>query len=182
MSPRGVLLIRLSVVANVLFAALAIAWLARRQAKARESRATEDAYAAERRSVLGALPRREGATLFLGDSLTERGEWAELFGDAAIQNRGVAGDTTAGVLARAREAAAQRPARVFLMVGVNDLFAGEPVAAIAGRYAEIVDVLRAAAPGARLYCQSVLPIRAREPSPSSTNAEVRSLNEAIARI
>lgn len=176
------LLLRVSVIANVIFVTLSIVWIVRRYALARGSAAAEGLYARERRSVLAALPRREGGTVLLGDSLTERGEWTELLGDASVQNRGVAGDTTAGVLARAREAVAQKPARVLLLVGVNDLLAGEPASAVAERYARIVEALRAAAPQAKLYCQSVLPLREGEGAAPASNTAVRELNQAIARL
>jgi len=177
-----VLLVSASLLANALFMVLAIVWGARHRANAGVAAAVQETYRRERLSVLAALPPHEGATVFLGDSLTQRGEWAELLGDPSVQNRGVAGDTTVGVLARAADAAAHGPSRVFLMAGVNDLLAGEPPSAVADRYAKIVDALRAAAPSARLYCQSVLPVREGLAAPAVTSAGVRALNDAIARI
>lgn len=172
---------RVSAAVNAIFALLAVAFVVRRAVLARADDGGA-VHAQERRTLFAALPVREGATVFVGDSLTERGEWAEQLGDAAIQNRGIAGDTTAGVLARAAEVAAHEPARVFLMIGVNDLARGEPVAAVVERYAAVVDALRARAPRAHLHCQSVLPVREGQAPAALTNARIRALNEGIARV
>jgi len=61
------------------------------------------------------------AIVFLGDSLTSACEWHELFGNnLTILNRGIGGDTSAGVLKRIPTVAVLRPAAVFLMIGTND--------------------------------------------------------------
>lgn len=174
------LALRLSVAANVVFALLGAALVVRRLSLARDDGGARR-HAEERATLFAALPPREGGTVLLGDSLTERGEWAELLGDAAVRNRGVAGDTTRDVLARAPAVAAARPERVFLLAGVNDLEAGEPVASIAERYGAILDALRAGAPGARLFCQSVFPVREGLAPRPLTNAKIAALNEALAR-
>lgn len=173
--------LRLSIAANVIFLLLGIAFVVRRLLRSPEPNA-QAMYEAERRSVLAALPPRRGATVFLGDSLTDRGEWSELFGLATIQNRGVAGETTRDVLARAEPIASQKPARVFLLAGVNDLAMGDAAPAIAERYGRILDVFREKAPEAQLYCQSVLPVRLPGAPPLVTNDRVRALNESLARV
>ena len=70
----------------------------------------------------------------LGDSLTygygvpRKDCWVSLAAQATghtLVNKGVSGDTTGGMLARfARDVLAQRPRRVLLMGGVNDLLFG----------------------------------------------------------
>jgi lysophospholipase L1-like esterase len=172
---------RLSLLANAVFALAAVAFVVRRSVLSRAA-GGDDLYARERLSLFAAMPAREGGTVFLGDSLTDRGEWAETFGDAAIRNRGVAGDTTRGVLARIDDVAGLKPARVFLQIGVNDLGDGEAVPAVAERYAAIVVALRARAPQAKLHCESVFPVRESLAPRAITGAKIRALNEAIARI
>lgn len=173
-------LLRLSLALNVLGLLLAIAFFVRR---ALNSGGADHArlYTEERITILEALPRREGGTVLVGDSLTDRGEWAEMFGDASLRNRGVAGDTTRDILARLPSIVALRPARVLLLAGVNDLGAGEPVAAIAGRYGAILAALREGVPGARIHCQSVLPVREGLAPKPITNRLIEELNTAIAR-
>jgi hypothetical protein len=46
------------------------------------------------------LTERKGGIVFLGDSITEGGHWSEIFGNGAVLNRGIGGDTTQDVLDR----------------------------------------------------------------------------------
>ncbi len=59
--------------------------------------------------------------VMLGDSLTEWGNWHELVPEFRVINRGIAGDTSFGVLGRLQEVIDRRPKVVFVMVGTNDL-------------------------------------------------------------
>lgn len=174
-------LIRGSLIVNTVFAVAALGIGARRLWMSRKP-SSGDVYADERRSLHEALPARPGAIVFLGDSLTDRGAWSEMFDDARIANRGIAGDTTAGILARAPKIAAQRPAKVLLCAGVNDLGAGDPIDAIAARYGAILDTFRRASPETALVCESVLPVRPPLAPAGMTNARIRALNEAIRRV
>jgi lysophospholipase L1-like esterase len=172
-------LLRASVALNVVLVLVGLFAAARRLAGRRDEGAR--LYAEERASIFAALPRRAGGTVLLGDSLTDRGEWAELLDDPAVRNRGVAGDTTADVLRRAGAIAALKPDRVVVQVGVNDLAAGEPFGVIVERYGAILDALRAGAPDARLFCQSLLPVIEGRAPPLVTNAKVRALSDLLAR-
>src|SRR3954451_7586104 len=62
--------------------------------------------------------------VMLGDSLTEWGNWHELVPEFRVINRGIAGDTSSGVLDRLEEVIARRPKLVFLMIGTNDIGLG----------------------------------------------------------
>jgi GDSL-like Lipase/Acylhydrolase family len=79
--------------------------------------------------------------VMLGDSLTEGVDWQEFFPDVQILNRGIAGDTSAGVLIRLDEVIGRRPKTVFLMIGINDLHMGVPISAISANIRLIVGAL-----------------------------------------
>lgn len=173
--------LRLSLALNVIFVALGAAFVVRRWVRAPSDDGAR-AYAEERKTLfvaLGAAPRSTGGTLFVGDSLTDRGEWAEMLGDASVKNRGIAGETTTDVLARTADLVAMKPSRVLLMVGANDLFAGDAIERIVPRYLAIVDALRRGAPDASLVCQSVLPVREELLKKPIANASIVALNEAL---
>jgi hypothetical protein len=70
------------------------------------------------------LPKTNADIIFIGNSITEGAEWSELLGDNRIKNRGISGDVSAGVINRIGEVAQRKPAKVFLMIGVNDLSRG----------------------------------------------------------
>jgi lysophospholipase L1-like esterase len=103
------------------------------------------------------LPVHASDTVFLGDSLTEFGNWDELFPDSSVKNRGIAGDDTAGVLARLEQVTAAQPRQVFLMIGTNDLTAGDEVSQIVGNVEEIVNRIHRESPRSELFVQSLLP-------------------------
>jgi lysophospholipase L1-like esterase len=101
-----------------------------------------------------------GGVVFLGDSITEGGHWSELFGSAAMLNRGIGGDTTGDVLARLGQVYALEPAKLFLMIGVNDLNSSVDPAVTRANLRLILDGLAARLPGTQVFVQSVLPVNA----------------------
>lgn len=60
--------------------------------------------------------------VMVGDSLTEGGRWAEMFPNVSILNRGIGGDTVGNVADRAGKVLEAEPRKIFLMVGLNDVF------------------------------------------------------------
>jgi lysophospholipase L1-like esterase len=112
--------------------------------------------------------------LFLGDSLTEYCDWPEFFPDKEIQNHGISGDTTDGILYRLDRVIDGRPDKIFLMAGINDIFMGRPVAEIAGNYGRILERIKDRLPDAELFVQSVLPT-----DDPLINGRVERLNDEI---
>lgn len=96
--------------------------------------------------------------VFLGNSITERGEWNELLPGKKIANRGIGGDNTFGVLARIDNVIKLQPKKLFILIGINDLGRGLPVEVIANNYKIMLDQLKAALPKTKIYLQSVLPL------------------------
>ena len=115
-------------------------------------------YYLQRASLFERLPHSADDIIFLGDSITDGGEWCELFGDARLKNRGISGDVTWGVLNRLTEVTAGKPAKIFLMIGVNDLARGKTVEEIVANQQKIVERIRRETPETQLYIQSVLPV------------------------
>ena len=83
-------------------------------------------YWIQRATLFESLPASEDDIVMLGNSITDGGEWAELLGDAHVKNRGISGDTTDGVLERLGTITRGRPAKVFLLIGINDFSKGVP--------------------------------------------------------
>ena len=96
--------------------------------------------------------------VFLGDSLTEWFNLEEYFARNDLVNRGVAGDITDGVLYRLGEITNARPAKIFLMIGVNDVFQGYSDDHIAHNIKTIIDRILEETPGSKLLVQSILPV------------------------
>lgn len=102
------------------------------------------------------LPLPGGEVVFLGDSITEAGRWHEWFPDLPVVNRGIGGDTTDGVLRR-MDSAISAPSKVFLLIGTNDISFRRPRDRVHANQRAIIEQIRAKAPQASLYVQSVMP-------------------------
>lgn len=101
--------------------------------------------------------------LFLGNSITEGGPWAELLGDPTVVNRGIGGDFSYGILNRLGEVIQRRPSKLFLLIGVNDIGNDIPDAVIADNVKKIVGRLQKETPETTIYIQSILPVNPEYP-------------------
>ncbi|MEN6338192.1 MAG: GDSL-type esterase/lipase family protein [Phycisphaerales bacterium] len=146
-----------------------------------------------RLSVFEQLPDSPNDIYMVGDSITEMaGDWDRLLGVPDAQNRGIGGDTTAGVLDRLSEIVTGQPQKIFLMVGISDLQGGESVEDALGRYEQIVKTILTRCPQTRVFTQSVLPVNSflynQYITPGypgihmPTTEEVQVLNRGIAAI
>jgi lysophospholipase L1-like esterase len=145
---------------------------------------TDMVYYEQRQSLLSTLRQSRG-TMFIGDSLTECGEWNELLPWGEIQNRGIGGDTTAGLLERLPSLLACTPSRMFLMIGINDLGARVPIKNIVENYTLILRRIEEGCPDSAVFLQSLLPVAEHRSNPYSgtvSNQDVRALNEELGRL
>jgi lysophospholipase L1-like esterase len=121
-----------------------------------------------------------GRIVFMGDSLTEAGEWGEMFGPSVV-NRGIGGDSTNRILQRVAGVAKTKPSKVFLMAGINDLTYRTP-ADIRDRHQRIIEAIRAESPQTTVYLQSVLPVNNAVKKTGRDNAKVEELNKLLSTL
>ncbi len=132
-------------------------------------------WLSRRKTFAAERPVSPGATVFLGDSITEGCPTTKLFPGVRSVNRGIAGETTRGMLWRLEaDVIALRPAAVVILGGTNDLFqpGGSPEAT-ATNLRVMVERLRAALPGCRVIVPKVMPNAKVEPE------RVRAFNDAV---
>jgi len=115
-------------------------------------------YYNQRLSLFEKLPDTKGEIIFLGNSITDGGEWCELLGNPKAKNRGISGDTTEGVLFRLNEVTRSKPAKVFLLIGINDLSRGVSKDIVFSNICKISDRIRTDSPKTKIYVQSILPV------------------------
>jgi lysophospholipase L1-like esterase len=115
-------------------------------------------YYNQRLSLFEKLPDTKGEIIFLGNSITDGGEWLELLGNPKAKNRGISGDTTEGVLFRLNEVSRSKPAKVFLLIGINDLSRGVLRDTVYYSICRIAQKIRKDSPKTRVYVQSILPV------------------------
>ncbi|MEZ8542287.1 SGNH/GDSL hydrolase family protein [Vibrio splendidus] len=78
--------------------------------------------------------------VMFGDSITEWAPWADIFRDISMVNRGLAGDTTTGMLRRIDTTLNVKPKVVCFMAGINDLAQGYDVDHIYQNYIDMLKV------------------------------------------
>lgn len=115
-------------------------------------------YWEQRVSLFDQLPVTEGDIVFLGNSITDGGEFAELFSNPAIKNRGINGDVISGVRERLHQVTDGKPSKIFLLIGINDISHSIPSNDLAKEYEALVGEITKNSPSTRLYIQSVMPI------------------------
>jgi lysophospholipase L1-like esterase len=116
-----------------------------------------DLYA-QRMAQFEREPVKTGRVIFLGNSITQGGDWVRLVGDSTVINRGIGGDVTYGVRRRLDDVIRRRPSKLFILVGINDISRDVPDAVIADNHREIIRAVQAGSPDTRIYVQSVLPV------------------------
>lgn len=97
-------------------------------------------------------------TVFLGDSLTESFDLQKHFNRQDLINRGMSGNMTDHVLYRLEEITNAKPARVFLMIGVNDIYQGSDLKQVIKNINIIIDRILIDSPSTTLIVQSLLPV------------------------
>lgn len=102
--------------------------------------------------------RTKGKIVFLGNSITEGGEWHGLTDGVETINRGIGGDVTYGVLSRLDEITSLQPAKLFIMIGINDIGKDFPSAVILSNYRKIIQRVRSSSPSTQIFIQSILPV------------------------
>jgi len=134
-----------------------------------------------RKEFFNMLPKQKGGIVFLGDSITEYGQWEEFTQHPKVINRGIAGDTTPNLLKRLDHIIELAPTKIFLMIGINDfLFFNRHD--IIKNYQKIVDRLHIGLPNTQVYVQSILPINPTIRRIVVDNEEVRLLNKDIQQL
>jgi len=113
---------------------------------------------AERLAFFATQKQPKHPIVFLGNSITEMGNWQQLLNDSNVVNRGIGGDITYGVLHRLPEIIAMQPAKVFLLIGINDIGKDIPVTVIAHNIATIVQRLKEGSPHTQIYVESIMPV------------------------
>ncbi len=113
----------------------------------------------ERIAEFKSNPLQLGDIVFIGNSITEQGgNWGQRFNNPKIKNRGIAGDVVAGVINRLAEIYYYKPTKVFLKIGINDLFRSESTPEyVANSISQIVAKIRVESPETKIFVQTILP-------------------------
>lgn len=111
-----------------------------------------------RATLFEKLPIDKSDIVFLGNSITHYGEWAEIFDNDNIKNRGISGDSAEGVYERLDPIVKGKPKKIFLLIGVNNLSRDYTVDSVLNTIVKIADKIATETPRTKLYIQSVFPV------------------------
>jgi len=144
-------------------------------------------YYQQRVEYFNQMPHVKNEVVFLGNSITERGEWQEILAGYRypVVNRGVGGDNSFGILARMDEVLTAKPRAIFLMDGINDLFRGLPYEVSISNYRRIIRKIKRESPKTKIYIESALPINESMTTAAYTkgrNVKVPELNARIQQL
>lgn len=131
-----------------------------------------------RKSVLEMLEIDSTTNVMLGNSLTAYCEWAELMEEPRFVNRGIPGESLAGIEKRLPDLLLQNPGRIFLMIGINDLMYHDAQWVIAA-YESLIQSVLQQFPGAPLVLQEILPVHQHVQNIPTDNEQIKSVNKAI---
>lgn len=114
-------------------------------------------YYDQKLSMFEIMPDRENEIVWLGDSITDGGEWSELFQDYTTLNRGISADNTFGILYRLHEITRRKPKKLFILIGINDISKNVPASIILGNYLKIIQQVKKESPATEIHIQSLFP-------------------------
>ena len=103
-------------------------------------------------------PNSKKDVIFLGNSITAGVDWNELLGITNARNRGISGDITFGILERLDEVTEGKPAKVFILIGINDISRNIPDSFIIRNYRLMVRRIKAESPGTKIYFHTLMPV------------------------
>ncbi|WP_291401152.1 GDSL-type esterase/lipase family protein [Daejeonella sp.] len=96
--------------------------------------------------------------VFLGNSITANTDWQELLQSENVKNRGISGDITFGILERLKDITDTKPAKIFLLIGINDISRNIPDKQILTNYRKIVSGIRTESPNTKIYLHTLMPV------------------------
>lgn len=117
----------------------------------------EKPYYLKKVSKFKSEPVKTGRVIFLGNSITEFGNWPNLLNDSTVLNRGIAGDNTFGVLERLGDIVIREPSKLFIEIGINDVAQNIPASITVKNILTIVERVRSKSPKTKFYVMSALP-------------------------
>jgi lysophospholipase L1-like esterase len=120
----------------------------------------------------------ENAIIMVGNSITAGGKWKEYFPAENIENFGIDGDNSYGVLNRLDVVIAKKPSKIFLLIGINDINNNCSDGQVIDNYKLILWKMRQKLPDTEVYVQSVLPTNGK----IRNNEDIKRLNVEIKRI
>lgn len=135
-------------------------------------------YVLNRRETFEELKPKKDCILFIGDSITQRNEWAEMLENNSIINRGIDSDRITWLAERMENLLKNEPKKVFLKIGINDIMDGKPINQLIEEYTIILEKFKNFK-NAKIYVQSCLPVNNSKYKHPINNEDVLEFNKKL---
>jgi lysophospholipase L1-like esterase len=127
-------------------------------------------------------PNSKKDIIFLGNSISAHPDWSELLQNKNARNRGISSDISFGVLERLDEITEGKPAKVFILIGINDISRNIPDSFIKRNHIEIVRRIKQTSPKTKIYLQTLLPVNnefTQHKNHYNKDEHIAAVNEAL---
>lgn len=126
-------------------------------------------------------PNAKTDIIMLGNSITDFAQWNELLQMTKVKNRGISGDITFGILERLDEVTEGKPAKIFILIGINDIARNIPDSVILDNYKRMIHRIKKESPKTKIYFNSLLPVNNTFPAKTQFNKDehVLYINEEL---
>ena len=143
-------------------------------------------YYQKRLTLFKSEPIIKEKIIFLGNSITQFGNWQKLLNDSTVINRGIAGDNTFGILARLEDVTNREPTKLFIKIGINDISQNIPIEIIVKNISAIIERVKEKSPKTKIYLHSILPtndnVRNEYPDAYNKNDIVNLVNRQLEQL
>lgn len=132
-----------------------------------------------KKSVFEVVPNKDIVVdkIFIGDSITDYGEYHEYFPSEYVVNRGIRNDTSAGILDRLEQITKINAKDAYLMVGVNDIQHGVKQEVYKNNIAEIINSFQSKP--TKLHVLSILPVNNKIFEGTISNEKIIKFNDSL---
>jgi lysophospholipase L1-like esterase len=139
---------------------------------------------AQRVANFRSYPNSPTDIIFLGNSITDYTDWNELLQLPQARNRGISGDISFGVLERLDEVTEGKPAKIFILIGINDISRNIPDSVILENYKKIIDRIKKSSPKTKIYFNTLLPVNNSFGDRAHFNKDehIHSVNEGLKKL
>jgi lysophospholipase L1-like esterase len=108
-------------------------------------------------SMINSFKHSTNDIVLVGNSLIFWSEFNNILDNPNIKNHGIPGDNTFGVLQRLDRIASDKPSKIFILIGLNDLSKGAPISVMIENYKRMVEKIKRISPQTIIYLLSIFP-------------------------
>lgn len=137
-------------------------------------------YYLQKKNLFESLEYSDVDKIFLGDSITDHGEFQKYFKDEVVLNRGIVEDGTKGILNRLDEVVKRNPKEVYIMIGINDIGKKVDLKVYEANMEKIVQSFNGKS--TKVVIQSILPVNNQEFNNEISNKKVHQFNKVLQKI